>query len=174
MGDSLMLVIGGLIILGIFLLGANSLLLDNTTLAQQNEALLTAISLAQSVVEEAKTKAFDQNVLSGMPCSRDSLTSVSLLGPDGSSDTVPFPDTLSVLGFHSTSRFNDVDDYNGYTRRVNTPRGGPFDITTNVEYVSEVAPDLSLSTTSYCKKMTVRVTGPQLANPLSIQYIFAY
>lgn len=174
MGDSLMLVIGGLIILGIFLLGANSLLLDNSTVAQQNEALLTAVSLAQSVIEEAKTKAFDAAVVGGLPSSRDSLTVPPNLGIEGFAEVIASPDTLSPAGFQSIVKFNDVDDYNGYHRRVSTPRGGPFDVAVSVHYVSESAPDSALLTTSYCKRMIITVTGWQMENPLTLQYIFAY
>jgi hypothetical protein len=174
MGNSMMLVIGGLLLMGTFMLSANSLLLQNTTTSQQNECFLTAISLAQSVIDEAKTKAFDEKTVGGPVSVRDSLTSSSLFGKDGSGETVPVPDTLSANGFISNTKFDDVDDYNGYQRRATTTRTGPLTVSAVVQYASETFPDSTLSARAYCKLMTVTVTGPQLAVPVSIQYAFTY
>jgi len=43
----------------------------NTQIAEQNEYYISAISLAQSIISEAKAKAFDQNTVSGL--SRQSI-----------------------------------------------------------------------------------------------------
>jgi hypothetical protein len=174
MGNSMMLVIGGLLLMTVFMLSANGLMLLNTETAEQNGAFLTALSVGQSVIDEAMTKAFDQATVSGSVTSTSALTNVSALGRDGSGENVPVPDTLSGQGFLSNSRFNDVDDYRGYSRLVSTQRTAPLTVSVTVQYASETCPDSLLSTKTFCKKMTVTVTGEQLVAPVVLQYIFAY
>src|SRR5512137_954874 len=108
MGNSMILVIGGLLLLGMFMLSANGLMLQNTETAEQNKVLLTAISVGQSVIDEAMTKAFDQAVIAGPVTAASSLTSVSTLGRDNTGEMVPVPDTLSGRQYLSISHFTDV------------------------------------------------------------------
>jgi hypothetical protein len=174
MSNNLVFVIFGMILLGTFMLMANGLLLENSIAADMNEYYLTAMSLAQSVIDEAKTKAFDQKTVSGPVTSKDSLTSPSNLTREGSGEVVPVPDTLTSQGFLSSINFNDVDDYNGYRRLVNTPRTNGYMLAAAVRYVSSTYPDSASSTMSYSKKMTVTVTSPYFPDSLKVQYIFVY
>src|SRR5262249_34588498 len=92
MGSNTLLAVGALIIFSTFLSSSDKLMIMNTQLAEQNEYYLTALSLGQSLIAEAKTKAFDQNTVTNPVISSDSLSAV--LGTDGASETVPSPDTL--------------------------------------------------------------------------------
>src|SRR5215831_14572787 len=104
MGANMMLTIGALVIFGIFLGAANKLMIGNNQVASQNEFYITAISLAQSVIDEAKTKAFDQVTVSGSVTSRSSLTLGAKLGKDGT-ETTPYPDTLcSTAPYSATNK----------------------------------------------------------------------
>jgi hypothetical protein len=157
-----------------FMLSANGLMFQNTQTAEQNEVFLTAISVGQSVIDEAMTKAFDQATVSGPVSSASLLTSFSALGRDNTGEIVPVPDTLSGQQFLSSSRFTDVDDYRGYSRRVFTRHTYPLTVSVAVEYASETDPDQLASAPTFCKKMTVTVTGEQLAAPVVLQYVFTY
>jgi len=174
MSSNLALVIFGMLLLGTFMLMANGIMLENSTAADRNEYYLTAMSLAQSVIDEAKTKAFDQRTVSGPVTSKDSLTSPLSLTREGSGEVVPVPDTLTSQGFLSIIKFNDVDDYNGYRRLLNTPRANGYMLAATVRYVSATYPDSASSTKSYSKRMTVTVTSPYFPDSLSVQYIFVY
>src|ERR1041385_6512293 len=148
---NIILTIGAIIIFGTFLKSSNSLMTGNTQIAEQNEYYLTALSLAQSVIGEAKIKAFDQKTITTAVSSPDSLSAV--LGTDGVSESVPNPDTLTsntpysvtTLGFLSNPKFNDIDDYNGYKRIVNTPRTEKYTFTSKVVYASPTYPDSKVS-----------------------------
>jgi hypothetical protein len=181
MGSNVILAMGAIIIFGSFLSSSDRLMTANTQIAEQNEYYLTALSLAQSVISEAKTKAFDQVTATKPVSSPDSLTAYQ--GTDGGAEVVPNPDTLttsspytaSTPGFRSSIRFNDVDDYNGYIRRVNTQRAEGYTVSVNVVYASPTYPDSTkASTKTYCKRMTVTVKSPYMPDSLSISYAFLY
>ena len=189
----MMLTIGALVIFGIFLGAANKLMISNNQIASQNEYYLTAISLAQSVIDEAKTKAFDQKTVSGSVGARSSLTAVASIGIDGLSESVPFPDTLcsstpyssNNRGYMSAVHFNDIDDYNNYYRLVNTPRAEGYRIRVYVNYANETSPDNQSMSQTYCKRMVVKVTSPYfprvedgagvtIPDTLTLSYAFTY
>ncbi|MBI4536292.1 MAG: hypothetical protein HY708_08435 [Ignavibacteriae bacterium] len=169
----MLLTIVGIMLLGAFMLAANSLMADNVRLAEENEYILTAIALAQSVLDEAKTKAFDAATVSGPVSSPSQLTGAGSLGPN-SSEATPNPDTLFSTGYRSSTKFNDVDDYNNYNRLVNTPRAEGYRINVIVQYASTTYPDSIKSFTTFCKRMTLTVTSPYISTPVKLTYAFLY
>jgi hypothetical protein len=181
MGSNMILAVGALIIFSTFLSSSDKLMIMNTQLAEQNEYYLTALSLGESLITEAKTKAFDQMTVTNPVTMPDSLSAV--LGTDGASEAVPSPDTLitsspytSVTpGFRSGVKFNDIDDYNGYKRKVNTQRAEGYTLSATVAYASATYPDSTqYGTKTYCKKMTVVVKSPFIPDSVSVSYAFLY
>jgi hypothetical protein len=174
MGNAFLLTLGALIILSLFTLTANGLINDNMTAAEQNEYYLTALSLGQSLIHEAKTKSFDQVTDTSAVLSPLSLTPVSLLGPE-SGEFIALPDSGGLAtGYHSSTAYNDVDDYNGYVRIVNTPRAEGYRVTSYVQYASPTWPDSASGVATFCKEMTVTITSPYLSQPVIVQYAFFY
>jgi hypothetical protein len=172
MGNNMLMTMGALAILGCFVLSANRMMLTNTQVPMQTEHYLTALSIAQSIIDEAKTKAFDQNVVS---TSVSDTSGLSLTLGRESGESVPVPDTLvTSSGYWSATKFNDVDDYNGYTRRINTPRMTGYFATVSVTYASLTYPDSSTTKRTFCKRMTVWVSIPIWSDSLSINYSFTY
>ncbi len=173
MGSNIILALGALVVFGMVLTSSNRLMTGNTQIAEQNEYYITGISIGQSIIDEAKTKAFDEKTAGlTMPVNFASvLTLPGKLGPEislHSCERVPSPDTaLTTLpyspsnpGFRSAASFNDVDDYNGYQRLVNTQRAEGYKVLVSVSYASEMSPDSIRSTQTFCKVMTVKVTSP--------------
>ncbi len=192
MGSNIIMAVGALLIFGTFLSSSNKLMTNNTQVAEQNEYYITAVSLAQSVIDEAKTKAYDQKTIGKQLSVVDSLTGPVSLGPN-TGEFISLPDTLnsaspytaSARGYLSTYRYNDVDDYNNYSRLVNTQRTEGYQINVTVKYVSETNPDLEVGTRSWCKKMTVAVTSPYFPkidkgggvwgqDTVKFSYVFSY
>ncbi|MBI5471821.1 MAG: hypothetical protein HY961_05700 [Ignavibacteriae bacterium] len=174
MGANMLLTLGGIVLLSTFVLYANGLLSDNTKISGDNEYAITAISLAQSVIDEAKTKSFDENAIAGSVTQASDLTAAQLLGRDGGGEAVAAVDTARDSQCASYSRFDDVDDYNGYVRLVNTPRAEGYRISTTVSYASATFPDSVKSSQTFCKRMTVTVTSPFFAQPIQLMYAFTY
>jgi hypothetical protein len=173
MGNSFLLMIGALLMLGLFTLTANGLIAENERIADENEYYLTSLSIAQSIIEEAKSKSFDQATVSAPLDSLITLTLPGSLGPE-TGEFVPVPDSLTPNGYLSLTLFNDVDDYNGYVRVVNTPRAEGYSVTVHIDYASPTWPDSTLTTSSFCKRMTVTVTSPLVSQAISLQYAFIY
>ena len=167
------------ILFGALVLFHKNLVVNSVTLAAQNEMSLAAIAAGQSVIDEAKTKAFDNNTRGGVSVS-DSSGLSSTMGPDSTSEyggSVPSLDTLSLAGFKSSTNFDDVDDYNGYTRLVKlSPSGGDVaSLSVRVEYVESANPDLTVASgKSYCKRMTVTIANKYLPGNYALSYVFTY
>jgi hypothetical protein len=177
MGSNVILAIGALVTFSIILSSSNRMMTSNTKIAEQNEYYLSALSLGQSVIDEAKVKYFDENVAAvdqdgdALPIVyADSLSTT--LGREGSAETsVPAPDTLTTAspftaaspGYRSQDKFDDIDDYNGYVRVVNTQRAHGFRLSVKVLYASVTKPDSASSLRTFCKVMYVGVTSPYLA-----------
>ncbi len=171
MGVNTLLTIGGLLLVSIFILSGTELITANSTVAEQGEAILTAFSMAQSVIDEAKSKSFDERAIGTTIDVADSLS--TSLGVEAG-ESVTTPDTQGESGFASSTHFDDFDDYNGYSRNVSTPRGGGYHVAVQVAYAAEMNPDSTLGGKSFCKKMTVTVTSPYFSSPVSLSYAATY
>ncbi|MDI6765585.1 MAG: hypothetical protein QME52_01985 [Bacteroidota bacterium] len=187
----MILVFGALIIFGILLTSSNRLLIGNAKIADENEYYISALSVAQAVLDEAKTKAFDQRTVNKLQLIPDSLTASSLLGREAG-EAIPFPDTLSSQspfspisrGYRSMVAFNDIDDYNGYRRLVNTPRAEGYQIFVTVSYAGETNPDSVKFIKTFSKKMDISITSPyfaqreesgtMVADTIKLSYAFTY
>ena len=176
MGANLILSMGALVIFGTFLSSSNRLMIGNSQIAEQNEYYITALSIAQSVIDEAKAKAFDTKTIGlFQPLTvRDSLTAAAKLGPE-TGEKITGTDTLSSTGYKSSTKFNDVDDYDNYKRLVNTQRVEGFQVSVKVQYADEISPDAtSGSLQTFCKRMRVTVSSPYMPDNLQISYAFTY
>jgi hypothetical protein len=175
MGNSMILTIGTLVLFGAFTIGSFALMSNNAEIVSDNEYCLTAISLAQSVMDEAKSKSFDEKSVTRSFSSPDSLTLPNLIGNDGGAESFKLPDAVNGnAAYSSLSKFNDVDDYNGYWRITNTPRASGYDIRVSVKYASPTDPDSVKSFRTFCKKMDVSVSHKFLARPITLSYAFMY
>jgi hypothetical protein len=174
MGSNMILTLGAAVLFSSFLASSNNMMTVNTETASQNEYNIAALSIAQSVIDEAKTKVFDENAPKGVSItSPTSFVNNGTLGPD-LNETVPSPDILTSSGYSSMTKFDDVDDYNKYKRTVNTQRAEGYNINVTVAYASETFPDSVKSTQTYCKKMTVTVTSKFTGGPVTLSYAFIY
>ena len=149
MGSNMMLTIGAILLFGMFLSLSDKMMIGNTQIAAQNEYFVAGLSLAQSIIDEAKTKAFDHTTDTTFIYSSTALTVPASLGPDGVDEVFSYPDILSASapysvgnpGYNSSIKFNDIDDYDGYTRLVNTPRAEGYKLLVSVGFASETYPD---------------------------------
>ena len=188
---NLMLTIGALVLLGTLLASQNALVLYQSKDSMENEYTIAAFGLAQSIIDEAKEKAFDEQTVSvGIP-DTSGLTTPANLGKDanvekinGTGSNPDAADTLTTAtpysttnpGYMSSVKFDDVDDYKGYVRVLSKTRGLEGDtVRVTVAYADLAAPNTVLtSKRSYCKKMTVTVSGKYRPSPVTMSYAFTY
>lgn len=159
MGRSeLLLVLGALILFGLTRLSTNRYMVDQNESIIQREYEFYAISLAQSFIEDGKTKEFDVNVINASPPVPSGFTGNGQLGPEAGE-------------FYPT--FDDVDDYNGLSLTDRTSRGN-FDVTIEIGYVQETNPEVIVNQKTLYKKMIVTVANAYLIQPVQLDFIFSY
>jgi hypothetical protein len=176
------LTIGAFVVLSTMTLNVNTMLTDTGTTGLEMEATLDGISVAQSTLDEILTKDFDQHTTAGARAfSPDALTPTSAFGPDGTGQGITGLDSSSTSVFQSQAKFDDVDDYNGYFRKVWNPRFGWFDVSVGVSYADEDNANVTQTDRSFYKKVTVRVSHPNLVKdinnnviPLVVQDLAVY
>lgn len=166
MGGNYLLTAGALGLMGLLILTISNSVLNNEITVTESEVVITGISLCQSLIDEIETKAFDEAEVNGTVSSTSDLT--SSLGAE-SGENVSTPDTSSAQAFSSLTVFDDIDDYNNYTRKVDTEIAENYTITCVVEYVNPDNPNNTSGSKTYCKRITVTATSPFFSALPSVQ-----
>lgn len=167
-----MLVLGAFTLLSMLTLTMNRTIFGSVNLGFEMETSLNGVSLAQSLMDEILTQDFDEKTTTGLRIySAADMTTAANFGPDLSSSpeiAITWEDSAYTDGsnvFHdyeSKSKWDDVDDYHHYRRRVWDKRLGWFHDSVYVQYVNEDSPDLVVTTPVQHKRVTVIVTHPNL------------
>ena len=153
----LLLVLGAIMLFGLTMLSANRYIIDQNESIIQREYAFYSISLAQSFIEEAKTKEFDTVLINGSVTTPDELTQWNALGTAGES----YPN------------FDDVDDYNNLSLTDSTSRG-EFDVSIEVGYVDETDPETIIQEESWYKRMNVTISNALLIQPIVLGFVFSH
>jgi hypothetical protein len=156
-GVQSMLSIGALIIFSLISLRFDSAVLQNVGVEVENKVYLTAFSLADDLLEEIKQKAFDQQTVVFKAITPDALTPAGNLGKE-SGEVWP--------------NFNDIDDYNNYTKPVSLPHAENYTVTCQINYVQEANQDQISTLQTYYKRVELTVDSPYLKHNLRLSYIF--
>lgn len=161
-----MLAMGAMMLLSFLILRFNSIHLTSAQASYNSKFGIVATSLANSLIEEAKDKAFDAVVL-------DTTKSIN-----SASD---FSTTLGKEGSEVYPNFNDFDDYNNLIyidslslRSSETGAGSKFEIRAKVVYVSDTAPDVTSTGKTYHKKITVTVFNPAMMDTVKLSSVFSF
>jgi hypothetical protein len=175
---------GALVLLGFTVLLTNRSSLQFGTVINQTEIDIYAVSLAESIIEEAAGKGFDHysasDTISSGTCitTLSQLTDPNLLGKE--SDDV-YTET--------NHNYDDFDDYNSWsvTPYVTYVAGvDSFHIKAEVFYVDTTNPDLKVTTRTWHKKMIVKVwptitpwgeskaSGKAKPDTVILSYLYSY
>ena len=149
--------IGSIVLLAMASLNFNSSVLQNSTVDTENSVVLTAFSLADDMLEIMKEKAFDAATVDFPTTNPLDLTAPSGLGHNQ---------------YETFETFNDVDDFNGYTRYITAPHAEDYFVSCKVEYVDQNNPDKRVNYQTFFKRATITVTSPYLHTPVQVSYIF--
>lgn len=164
-----MFVLGAFAMLSMLALNVNRTMYGSVILGLEMEATLNALSIGQSMLDEVMQKNFDEKTINKVAYNYTEITQPAYLGPE-TGQSISGVDSAYTAedGFHdfkSKQRFNDVDDYNAYHRRVWDSRMGYFDVTDSVKYVKETAPNTESPTATFYKVVVVVVRHPNLPRP---------
>ena len=150
--------IGAIALFSLISVRFNSTVLENMTVEVENKIYLTAFSLADDLIEEIKQKAFDEETVVFRSINPEELTPANEFGTD--------------TGESSVTDYDDIDDYNGFSRDVSLPHAEGFHIVSQVDYVAANNPDQVSLAQTFFKRIEVRVTSDYLRHPVKLSFIF--
>jgi hypothetical protein len=161
-----MLAMGAMMLLSFLVLRFNTIHLTSAQASYNSKFGIVATSLANSLIEEAKDKAYDEVALDTTKVIASASDFSTTLGKDGGE---AYPD------------FDDFDDYNNLyypdTLSLKNPQTGKatkFEIRSTVVYVSDINPDVKSVSKQYHKKMTVSVFSSAMMDTVKLTTIFSY
>ncbi|GAA5521471.1 hypothetical protein LQ318_06950 [Aliifodinibius salicampi] len=136
--------IGAMVIFSLILLSATRMIQRNTLMQVEGELEQEVVALAQDIIEEGRTKEFDEYSVSSAlpPADANDFAAPSNLGPDS--------------GENTRQDFDDFDDYHDWEEVIETEHG-EFNIRTEVFYVNDSFNKTASPT--YFKKMQVFITS---------------
>lgn len=137
-----------MIIFSMILISANSMIQRNTTMQIDGELEQEVISLGQEIIEEARSKSFDENTQGDMPPS---------IIPGGFTPTSEFP-SKEEQETRNRSVFSAFEDYHNWNEPITTPHG-EFMISVEVYYVDDEQDYERVETQTTFKKIDVTVTS---------------
>lgn len=151
----MMLVIGAFCMLATLALSINGTIISTSSLSLQSEMAMNAHAFAQSMLDEVLTKWYDEKAISTKIYNYSDMTAANSFGPNFG-ESVPLVGGYDIL-FGSLTRFDDVDDYHRYKRKITNALGWEFTIVDSIDYVREDDPDTWSSTQTFYKRITVFV-----------------
>src|SRR5574341_1456173 len=167
-----MLTAGFIVLLIMLRISSNRMLMESQQTTYESEAIDIAADLANSLLTEATKKSFDEKVDYTVAQSASNMTSVGSLGSETGESFSPVPD---VAPFQSVSKYDDVDDYKGYRRTVDSQTMKGFLLTADVYYVTQSNTDQASSSQTFFKRIDVRVTHPTyIPNGFTLSRIMTY
>ena len=165
MGTGQMLMtVGAMILLSVIVVTINQGYLVNNEVMLDSKFDLLAISLAISVVEDAKGLAFDE------------ITSVGANVGDPSEFSIIGRDGTEFYTSRTLNTFNDFDDFDGLHVSYNdtTLESAIYIIDCEAGYISDQNPDYFTNSNTYNKKLNVMVSSPSMTDTIRISTVMSY
>ena len=125
-----------------------------------NEAIITGTGIAQSLLNESQAKAFDEKTVNQGVADTDSLTLPNSLGPDA--------------GEIISTQFDDIDDYNNYTRSDSLGRLGLFNTKVEVYYIDKLSPGVKSYTQTFTKEIDISLTNFSFPDTIKFYQLIVY
>jgi len=156
----LLILLGAIVIWGIYTLSINEARFNNEISIMQSQFEISAVGVANSYLEEAKSKAFDEILLSS--------TSSTL------PDSFMAPGSMGVDAGEIYPNFDDIDDFHNYTVSDTTSEGFVYTVSITVGYVATSDFDNFSAIRTFYKRMNVTISSPDLSNNLNLSRIYPY
>jgi len=153
----MLMALGALILLSAMVMRFNRAVLTSDDVMYNSKFNVLASSLATSLIEEAKGKAFDTKTVSAAVNNVNQLSTA-----------------LKAEGGEVYPDFDDFDDFNGYVKVDSTMPSAVFYVTSKVTYVSMSNPDVESSTPTWRKGITVTVMSSSMSNPVQMSSLYTY
>ncbi len=156
----LLILLGAIVIWGIFTLSVNKSRFNSEVSIMQSQFEISAVGIANSYLEEARSKAFDEILLSSTPSTLP--------------DEFTAPGNLGVDAGEIYPNFDDIDDFHNYTVSDTTLEGFFYTVSITVGYVATSDFDNFSTIRTLYKRTNVTISSPDLSNNLNLSRIYAY
>ena len=157
MGNNTFLTIATMVLFSILIFNTMKHILYSTDRTIEANNIYTAVSLGQEMIKEISSKSFDESCVSGNP-----------------EDSTEFTLTLKAENGEAISDYDDVDDYNGFSKHINTDYAGSYDVSTEVNYVLSNNPKQKSFSRTRVKRITVWVHSTTLIDTIKLNYYSSY
>ena len=161
MGRAEMLILlGAIMIYGIFSVSVNDARFKNEYRIIQSQFEILAVAIANSYLEEGKSKEFDE-VFTGTPPTTlpDNFTDPASMGTD-TGETYP--------------NFDDLDDFNSYSLTDTSSIGFVYTVSISVTYVTTSDFSTASASRTFYKRMDVTVSSPDLTSNIVMSRIYPF
>ena len=155
----MMLTIGAMILLSTLMLKINTNNLQTDSVRAEAQFGVLATSIITSIMEKAKSLAFDAETDTNSVTAVNQLTPALNLGP-GTGETY---DT-----------FNDFDDFNGYTTVDSSMPSAVFDISCEVFYVHPSNLKEKSNLRTWHKRIDIKVSSAFMQDSITQSTIYSY
>ncbi len=158
MGTQQFLTIGGIILFALLTLLFNTSSINQSSSAQFNKAIIIATGLGQGLIEEIHQKAFDENTILEAVDSVSKLTQPYLLNYESGEGY----SAIKQKGYDEATTFDDIDDYNGFSRNYPDKSLDNFRADVEVYYINPSNPEIKSNIRTFAKRIDVKITNPYL------------
>jgi len=166
----MMLTLAAFILLGTVILTVNTGLMQVNTTMNNSRVDIMAVSLGNSIMEDAISLAFDENTVSAAATSSNAFIAVASLGMDASESR------------NNPAGFDDFDDYNCYRTIAKldtvvvpgTTKKFIFNTFCAVDYINPNNPDNISSIKTYHKRLKLRVFTPGMDDTVRLSTVYSY
>jgi hypothetical protein len=163
---------GLIVIVTIAVINANRLVINSQTTKLEAQARLEAADIAMEIITEARRKKYDERADTVFYQATSHFMNYLLLGRDSlswsyiSGTWYSTPDSTEMFSrpdaapYKSMTRYDDFDDYNGYSRTVSSTTMTGYSVWSKVYYATQTYPDRLTTSKTYVKTLEVYVTHP--------------
>ncbi|HAC14991.1 MAG TPA: hypothetical protein DCE78_03470 [Bacteroidetes bacterium] len=160
--SELLYLMAGMVLFSILVSNSNIAFVRNNTMLMESEYEYNAIAIAQSIIDEARVKPYDQ---------ADVVNERLLI--DNDMPNFSAPSVLGPEGGESYPNFDDFDDFDGLN--ITRTNGlGDFTITATVTYINPNNLSVNTSVTTTKKELRVTVSHPNLPNTVTLTFLKTY
>ena len=166
--DEVIYTIVAMVVFATILLSANRMIHRNTELQVEGELEKEVVALAQNIIEESRTLAFDEITVDGIP---------PVSAPDDFTPSSDFGTARTDEGNEDLSNrksFDDFDDFDQWSQTY-TVNGVDYDVEVDISYIDGSTYNATSSNTNF-KRINVKVSNKYLTKQSGdpIQYKFSY
>ena len=159
----MLITVAAMLLLSLLVLRVSSTTIVTQESMQNSKFGVLATSLANSILEEASMKFFDENSIGTFITDVNDLTNTVDFGIEAGENS------------DSVETFDDFDDFHNYTKTYDNLPSAVFVVTCEVTYVDPDIGGLVTANRTWHKMIIVNVTNPSVnMNPLVFRKVFSY